>query len=98
MNPEAQTPLGCSPMDTQIFKQGLSVLATSAYIIIAALMGDGAKATLAAIASRWNAAPPELEAALAELAVRNIIERHPGFDGGDPVYIVNPASLWGIGA
>lgn len=96
MNQEAQAPLGCSPMDTQIFNQGLSVLATSVYIIIAALMADGAKATLTAISARWNASPPELEGALAELAIRNIIERHPGLHGTEPVYIVNPASMWGL--
>lgn len=83
-------------MDTQIFNQGLSVMATSAYIIIAALMGDGARATMEAITGRWNAEAAELDAALGELAVRNIIERHPGLSGSDPVYIVNPASLWGV--
>lgn len=83
-------------MDTQIFNQGLSVMAVSAYIIIASLMGDGAKATMAAITGRWNASAAELEAALGELAVRNIIERHPGLHGTDPIYIVNPASMWGV--
>jgi hypothetical protein len=82
-------------MDTQIFNQGLSVTATSAYIIIAALMGDGFRPEMPAITARWNAAPEELEAALAELRALNIAERHPGLDGGEPVYIVNPASLWG---
>lgn len=84
----------CSPMDTQIFNQGLSVMAVSAYIIIAALMGDGARASLDAIAARWNARAAELDGALAELLRRDIIERHRGQGEAGPVYIVNPASMW----
>ncbi len=84
----------CSPMDTQIFNQGLSVTATSAYIIISALWGDGVKASGEAIGQRWNASPAELEQALAELTALNIIERHSGADG-QIIYLVNPASLWG---
>lgn len=87
--------LGHSPMDTRIFDQNLSVTATSAYILIAALMGDGQKPDMAAIKARWNAGLEELEQALADLRDLNIIERHPGPEGGEPVYIVNPASFWG---
>ena len=94
MNDQPAT-LGCSPMDTQIFNQNLSVMATSAYILIAALMGDKVKPEMTAIRARWNAAPEELDLALSELRALNIIERHPGMDGGEPIYIVNPASLWG---
>jgi hypothetical protein len=89
--------LPCSPMDTQIFNQNLSVMATSAYIIIAALMGDGARAEMGAIEARWNAAPDDLQAALSELSGRNIVERHPGPGGSGPIYIVNPASMWEAG-
>ena len=98
MNQEKQLPYGCSPMDTQIFNQELSVMATSAYIVIASLMGDGVKADLPAVSARWNAAPADLESALAELQARNIIERHPGPHGEAPIYIANPASLWTAGA
>lgn len=86
----------CSPMDTQIFKQGLSVLTTSVYIIIAALQADGVKPELSAIKARWNETPEGLEMALAELATLKIIERHPGPAGSEPVYLVNPASMWGV--
>jgi len=85
----------CSPMDTQIFNQGLSVMATSAYIIIAALLGDGMKPELEVIEARWNATGEDLKRALAELKAFNIIERHPGPGGNNPIYIINPASLWG---
>jgi hypothetical protein len=89
VNTNPQAPV-CSPMDTQIFNQNLSVLATSAYILIAAVQGDGLRPDLEAIRARWNAREDELEKALAELRALNIVERHPG-----PVYIVNPASLGG---
>ncbi|KXS55981.1 MAG: hypothetical protein AMR96_05205 [Candidatus Adiutrix intracellularis] len=82
-------PIVYSPMDTHIFNQNLSVLATSAYILIAAVQSDGLKPDLETIRARWNVREDELEMALAELRALNIIERHPG-----PVYIVNPASLW----
>jgi hypothetical protein len=85
---------GCSPMDTQIFNQGLSVPAASAYIMIAALTGDGVKPNLQALLARWNAERSALDEALAELAGLNIIKRRPGPGGGDPIYTVNPASMW----
>jgi len=86
----------CSFMDTQIFNQGLSVLATSAYILIAALLSDGVSPpTRSAISARWNATPGELDQALAELRFLNIVEPHPGPEGTAEVWLVNPASLWG---
>lgn len=86
-------PFPSSPMDTKIFNLNLSVTATSAYILIAALMADGAQATQEAITARWNASADELESSLAELKAHNIIERG-GANGGGPVYIVNPSSKW----
>ncbi|UQZ89367.1 hypothetical protein C4J81_09220 [Deltaproteobacteria bacterium Smac51] len=97
MNLENPRPCGCSPMDTQIFNQELSVMATSAYIMIAALMGDGVKPEMSALRARWNAEPEALDEALDELKSRNIVERHPGPKDGEPIYIVNPASMWGQG-
>jgi len=86
---------GCSPMDTQIFNQGLSVTGTSAYILITSLMADGLKPDLESIKVRWNESPEALSQALAELQSLNIIERHPGPKDTEPIYIANPASLWG---
>lgn len=88
---------GCSPMDTQIFNQGLSVTGTSLYILITSLMADGLKPDLSAINARWNESPEALNQALTELRALNIIERHPGPDANsEPIYIANPASLWGV--
>ena len=86
---------GCSPMDTQIFNQGLSIPATSAYIVITSLMADGLKPDLGAIKARWNESAESLDQSLAELRALNIVERHPGPEGSEPIYIANPASLWG---
>jgi hypothetical protein len=82
-------------MDTQIFNQGLSVLAVSAYILIAALVADGLRPDRSAISARWNARQDELDQALAELRALNIVEPHPGPDGPATIWLVNPASLWG---
>lgn len=86
--------LAGSHMDTQIFKLGLGVLPTSVYIIIAALQADGVTPSLTDISSRWNEKPQALEEALAELRNLNIIVRHQGAQEGEPIYLVNPASLW----
>ena len=83
-----------NPMDTQIFEQNLSVMGTSAYIIIAALLTDGLRPARTAIEARWNSTPEALERSLAELTSRNIIERHPASGDDGPIYIVNPASMW----
>lgn len=87
--------LNCSPMDTQIFNQGLSVEATSAYIIITALVSDGGRPLLASVQSRWNAPMEDLAPALSELESLNIIEYLPAMGGEEPMFMVNPASLWG---
>jgi hypothetical protein len=82
-------------MDTQIFNQGLSVLAISAYIIITSLQAEGIRPEAGAVSARWNAKAAELEEALAELKALNIVERYPGAEGQSPIWLVNPASLWG---
>jgi DNA-binding IscR family transcriptional regulator len=82
-------------MDTQIFNQGLSVLAISAYILITALVADGIRPEMSAIRARWNAGPEELDQALAELRALNIVEAHSGPEGPASIWLVNPASLWG---
>lgn len=86
--------LAGSHMDTQIFKLGLGLLPTSVYIIIAALQADGVTPDFTAISSRWNEKPQALEEALGELRELNIIVRHQGAREGEPIYLVNPASLW----
>lgn len=88
-------PLDCTPMDTQIFNQDLSVEAISAYIIITAFVADGVQPLLSLIGQRWNADPEGLEPALRELEALNVIERHPGLNAQGPVCMINPASLWG---
>lgn len=88
------TALGGTPMDTQIFRIGLGVLPTSVYIIIAALQADGVKPSLSAIVDRWNEKPQTLDEALTELQSLNIIVRHPGENGGEAVYLVNPPAMW----
>jgi hypothetical protein len=83
-----------SVMDTQIFNQGLSVTAVSAYILITALLADGVRPDRPAINARWGATPGELDQALAELRLLNVVEPHPGPEGSE-VWLANPASLWG---
>jgi hypothetical protein len=80
-------------MDTQIFNLGLSVHASSAYILVCALVGDGVAATDESLQSRWNASPEELQQALAELEAWRVLEKAADPEGRT-IYAPNPASLW----
>ncbi|MDR2443150.1 MAG: hypothetical protein LBE31_06475 [Deltaproteobacteria bacterium] len=80
-------------MDTQIFNLNLSVFASSAYIVICSLVGDGMPATLENLLSRWMGKAEQLEEALKELAAWRVIEAAAG-----PAEVIhfapNPASIW----
>ncbi|MDR0354485.1 MAG: hypothetical protein LBJ64_01935 [Deltaproteobacteria bacterium] len=85
--------LGYRVMDTQIFNLNLSVYASSAYIVVCSLVGDGVQATLEAIRTRWNADEAELQKALKELGRWQVLECNKNLEG-QSIYAPNPASLW----
>jgi len=63
-------------MDRAIFDLGLSVEATSAYILLDSLTDSGRRpAPREVLFSSWNAEPQALEEALAELERRGIIRQ-----------------------
>ncbi|MFH1061000.1 MAG: hypothetical protein V1797_20240 [Pseudomonadota bacterium] len=76
-------------MDQQIFKQGLSVPATSLYLLIDSLSDSGARLTRETVLRVWNAGSEELDQAFAELVARHIA----GADAGG-VWFVRPAPDW----
>ena len=82
-------------MDTNIFNHNLSVEAVSAYILICALIDEGARPGLAAIEGRWQTSPAELMEALSELMAYNVIATRPGSLETDPEYQVYPSFRWG---
>lgn len=87
--------VGYRVMDTQIFNLGLSVHATSAYIVICSIASDGLAATMERLAARWMADIELLPEALDELAAWLVIE--PGrIKDGPPFFRPNPASLWRV--
>jgi DNA-binding IscR family transcriptional regulator len=80
-------------MDRQIFNMGLTVEATSAYIVITSLLGDNQRPSLDMIKNRWTLSDETLDRALAELTDRNVLQSRSGPDGMD-LYYPTPASLW----
>ena len=80
-------------MDRLIFNLKLSVEATSAYILISAILGEGQRPSLDLIKNRWAAPDPALEEALEELIGRNVIESRVGPDD-QSLYYPKPSTLW----
>ena len=76
-------------MDQRIFEQGLSVEATSLYLLLSALSDQGAPLTLERVEPIWNAEPETLGASFEELAERGIAGRD---EAG--AWHLNPASQW----
>jgi len=82
-------------MDMKIFNQGLSVEATSAYIIIDALQNEGMEPRLSRVLTRWNISESALTRALADLLAHRVIALTTSSDETDPVYQTTPSFKWG---
>ncbi|MDR2300663.1 MAG: hypothetical protein LBF38_01265 [Deltaproteobacteria bacterium] len=82
-------------MDTQIFNLKLSMLATSAYILICSLVGEGVLASEEAISERWNDSEENLRSSLTELLLWRVIEKRHGPDE-KVTWAPNPASVWRV--
>ena len=80
-------------MDREIFKLGLSVEATSAYILVTSLVGENTRPSIEALQAKWTGSNQDLDQALAELTGRNVIQPRKGPEGED-LYYPNPSSLW----
>jgi hypothetical protein len=80
-------------MDTQIFNLGLSVYASSAYIVVCSLCSDGLPPNAENLAARWGADPASLETAIDELLAWRVLEIGQS-PQGERIYSPNPASLW----
>jgi hypothetical protein len=80
-------------MDRAIFNLKISIEATSAYLLLCALLDEARPSSMAEIRSLWNGAPESLERALEELLQRRVIERTLlGTD--DHRYRVRPSREW----
>ncbi len=62
-------------MDRRIFEQGLSTEGTSLYLMMTALSDQGAALERERMLSMWNAPEEALDAALKELAGRDIVQK-----------------------
>jgi hypothetical protein len=62
-------------MDQRIFEQGLSVEATSLYLLLSALADQGVPLVVERVEPIWNADPQALGPSFAELAERGIAQQ-----------------------
>ena len=76
-------------MEQRIFEMGLSVPATSLYLLMIALSDGGAPLNRANALNFWNAPHAQLDQAFAELVVRRIAGADP-----DATWFVRPTSEW----
>jgi len=76
-------------VDQRIFKMGLSVEATSLYLLMISLSDGGMVLARGTLARYWNASEEALGAAIGELVRRGVIE-----EGREEVYHVRPSCDW----
>lgn len=77
-------------MDQKIFTMGLSVEATSLYLLMVSLSDAGTPLTLDSCSQFWNSSPEDLENAWAELDRRGIISK-ASLDN----WFIQPSNQWG---
>jgi hypothetical protein len=76
-------------MEQRIFEMGLTVQATSLYLLLVSLAQAGAPLTRANVLNFWNAAEPDIDQAFAELVVRRVT----GTEAGG-AWRVRPTAEW----
>lgn len=76
-------------MEQRIFEMGLSVSATSLYLLLVALSDGGAPLNRASALNFWNSTPGELDQAFAELVVRRVTGADP-----DASWFIRPTAEW----
>jgi hypothetical protein len=80
-------------MSREVFKRGLSVEATSAYILICTLAESGTPVTIESAGSFWNDTPEALARALEKLKRHRII--YEELDSNQMrQLLINPPDLW----
>ena len=80
-------------MSREVFKRGLSVEATSAYILICTLAESGAPVNIESAGSFWNGTPEALARAFEELKRHRII--YEELDSNQMrQLLINPPDLW----
>lgn len=76
-------------MDQRIFNQGLSVEATSLYLLLSALSDQGTPLTLERVRPIWNAPEESLSTSFTELNGRGIAQQDE-----TGAWHLNPAPQW----
>jgi hypothetical protein len=76
-------------MDQKIFTMGLSVEATSLYLLMVSLSDAGTPLTVESCSQFWNSSTEDLKTAMAELAGRGVISQ-----ASMENWFIQPSSKW----
>lgn len=76
-------------MDQKIFTMGLSVEATSLYLLMVSLSDAGTSLTPLTCSQFWNSSPQDMENAFVELDKRGVIEK-----ASSDNWHIQPSSQW----
>lgn len=76
-------------MEQRIFEMGLTVQATSLYLLLVSLAQAGAPLTRANVLNFWNAPETDIDQAFAELVMRRVAGTEPG-----GAWLVRPLQDW----
>jgi len=80
-------------MDRNIFRLGLSVEATSAYIVVTSVQSEDRAPAFQDLSARWTLSDEALVRALEELIRRDVVRTRTGPDGL-VCYLAQPSSMW----
>ena len=82
-------------MNQQIFKMGLSVETTSAYLLCCGIADTGEKVSTKKLLEVWNSSPESLIKCLEELEKKNILSKIISSDqNGNAVYRLSDEKDW----
>jgi len=76
-------------MDQKIFTMGLSVEATSLYLLMVSLSDAGTPLTVESCGQFWNSSTEDLKTAMAELAQRGVIS-----EASMENWFIQPSAKW----
>jgi hypothetical protein len=83
-------------MSQRIFDLSLPTELVSLYLLCCGLADIGLSATREALMDRWNGTGAELQAGLASLEAKGIVQKLAGPDEENATWAVNPPADWSI--
>ena len=85
-----------SLMSQRIFDLSLSTELVSLYLLCCGLADIGVSVTQEALMDRWNGTEAELQAGLATLEAKGIVQKLAGPDKEHTTWAINPPADWSV--